>query len=399
MTDTAVAAPAAPAAEGAPAPAPQISIADARAAARAPVKSPSAATSAPAASAGVPAASSPAGQAAAKPASPTATPPAASPAGRDGSAADPSATTTPAPSSPPAGTEGASGAPTPGSSTDSASETLPEGWTWLDVQEGNPLRDRGKTRIPCPPGLENEFRSILNDPVRRARVEQAERALTEVQEEALTWKTATEFYVARALQLVKDPTISETYARYVAEFGEQHAELWLSGLMDQDEKGLETKLSEAKQAQIEKQGKTEAAAFRLGATRHLMGAYPGITEPQVKQLIGQFAALASAGYVSDDVPIAHSFKQFAQRQLGSAPQPAAPAPVVDPAAERAALKAELLAELRAEEQNRMRAVASGRAPHPLAAIAPAGHAAPLPSGDRQLTITEAKQALRTPLAR
>lgn len=59
---------------------------------------------------------------------------------------------------------------------------LPQGLEWVEIPEGNPLRDRGDTHFPVASGTAAEYvKSQLNNPIRNRDVEEANRRVRELE--------------------------------------------------------------------------------------------------------------------------------------------------------------------------------------------------------------------------
>lgn len=259
------------------------------------------------------------------------------------------------------------GQPVESTSEASAGDTpLPEGWQMLEVPDGHFYRDRGHTQIPVPPGLENEYRAFLNEPTRRAEVAEAAQARDNAAAEATRWQTIAEFYIERSMTLARDPQVAATVAQITESMGAEAAERYVDGLFAADEAELKDRLSKAQEASQTAQLERESNAIIAGANRVLQGRFPEMGQSQRNQLIAGFASRMEAGMAN---PTRTDLERYIDEVVGPK-QPSAPQPSMEE------LKEQIRAELQAEAEAAQQAHLATRSVNPMGGVPSAVPVAP-----------------------
>jgi hypothetical protein len=232
----------------------------------------------------------------------------------------------------------------------------------LDIPEWHPLRDRGKDQLPpIPAEWEQEFRSLLNNAVRRAEVEQAQ---GEVQQAAAIVNEAqatAEFWQERALFFATNPDIAMRVAHMRESLGDAEAQRYVAGLMQEDVQNLQSKLAEASNDTAQQQTIQRAQQFVNLARNALSQRYPDRPMNELNNLIAQYGTMVEVGQYAE--PHADTLFELADKMLGkpmsktegAAAQPESAPATVDIEELRAQITAEVIEQMQAQQaegQNR-----------------------------------------------
>lgn len=189
----------------------------------------------------------------------------------------------------------------PEAPTEAAEGQLPAGFKRIDLPEGHPLRDQGIEALTVSEGEEQSVRALLNNPVRRAELEEA-RGYAGQLEEALVrhqaaLRAANEFNAV----LFRDPRVMDTYRAIETDQGPDAATLWLNGLLTEHSQGIDQYVQEAqaaratRQAEIVSQQHAQAAeTFLATAFEQAPQVYPHWSPDEFRSALSAYASFAKA---------------------------------------------------------------------------------------------------------
>jgi hypothetical protein len=112
-----------------------------------------------------------------------------------------------------------------------------EGFVRIDLEEGHPLREQGRTYLDVPAGIERDIRTLANSPVRRKELERAEhqRARLEAENAQLRERLAEAAARSEVGDPLSDPKSKRLYDDIKAKYGEDKAEEYRAGLQARTE--------------------------------------------------------------------------------------------------------------------------------------------------------------------
>lgn len=279
-----------------------------------------------------------------------------------------------APGSPEVAETGAghqSGAPTGTTgSTEATTAEVPEGMVVIDLPENHYLRERGRTQLPpVPKEWENEFRALVNDPVRRAEVRQATAERDQAARSSRKWEKATEILTNRLEQVLRDPQVSYTIHQIREQLGDDAAERHIQAVLSEDESAVLEAFSAIDRDFGDRASIAEANRFEAGATRALRGEFPLLSAGDIRYLIGTHAQAVVNGQAQLHWSDLKRYAQHYYAQL----------PAVQESQRRAAAQAEAQQQAQQQAEQERQAEASRRAAanpmgrfHPSAAVAGMG---------------------------
>lgn len=279
----------------------------------------------------------------------------------------------------------------------SDADAVPEGHVVLEIPEGHPLRDRGKDSLPpIPAEWENDFRRLLNEPVRRAEVDEAVSARLDAENQREQAWAVAEHYAARTQAILSDPQTLVTILEAAETLGENGFKTFVDGLVHQDENALNEKLTKLQTSSQERALTQEADRFVKLARADLATTYPSLTPQESDKLIAGYASLLEAGYY--DSAHASTFRTYVKGVVSNDPRLAAKAQ--EKPMDRDTLKKELLEEIRREEKARAEAHRQKRSEIPLSgATTPLGTRATGSGSPAQankgMSVMEARRSLGT----
>jgi hypothetical protein len=132
--------------------------------------------------------------------------------------------------------------------------TLPPGFTWEKIPDGNPLRDRGDTHIPVAEAAAEYIRSQLNNPIRNREVEAAQARAREAERRLLEIQAREKARSSDEAKALDDPTLRELYEDIKEKYGEKYADVYIKGIEAQrhdiEEKSVEDVRQEEKMRTI-----------------------------------------------------------------------------------------------------------------------------------------------------
>lgn len=149
--------------------------------------------------------------------------------------------------------------------------TLPPGFTWEKIPDGNPLRDRGDTHIPVAEGAAEYIRSQLNNPVRNRAVEEAQARARAAERKLLEIQAREKARSSDEAKELQDPTLRDLYEDIKEKYGEKYANVYIKGIEaqrhDLEEKSVE-------EVRMEEKLRTIADTFRSRTEQIAAQRYP-----------------------------------------------------------------------------------------------------------------------------
>lgn len=174
-----------------------------------------------------------------------------------------------------------------------AGGSLPEGFVRLPVPEGDPLRDQGHEFVPVPAGMEDVFKNLLNRPVKRKELDTARQTATQLEQEldrhAAALRAANEFNA----KLFADPRIIQAYHQQIEDYGQEHADTWLSAVISGEAQNASRYVDEAARERSERRNEQAAQQFLqdVGGVRN---AFPFLDDAEFNEALTVYASAAAA---------------------------------------------------------------------------------------------------------
>jgi hypothetical protein len=145
--------------------------------------------------------------------------------------------------------------------TESEGAQTPEGFVRIELPQDHPLRDQGHEFMLAPEGQEDLYRNLANSPVKRRELEEARTQREQLENELIRHQAAVRAANEFNALLISNPQIIETHKAMRAEYGEEYADTWLSGLIQQQGQNVDRYVGEAQAAHTERQQRQEAQTF------------------------------------------------------------------------------------------------------------------------------------------
>lgn len=162
----------------------------------------------------------------------------------------------------------------------------------IEVPVDNPLRDQGLEFIDARPEQERAIRALLNNPVRRREVEEAQRSASELQAKAALAEAAADAWKERALAAFKDPNLALRYRELsnTPGYGPEAADRYMRGELQDMEQAVRSKQGEAEGRIAQERVTREVMAFEQQARESATRGYA----PEITRLPGFSNAMQSA---------------------------------------------------------------------------------------------------------
>lgn len=189
------------------------------------------------------------------------------------------------------------GGPAPGEPTPEAAVEPPaEGMVRIELPEGHPLREQGRTYHDVPEGEERQWREVINGATRRKEVEEAQkqlqerdRQLAELRRQALLrdaevrfqQEKGSEFWTAEHQQ--KYQNILDTY-------GQEDADAYKAGQIRKRDDAMVQVRDQADEQAVQETWQREGVNFKTEAMSKIPQMFPGVTAQEVSTAIQMYAA-------------------------------------------------------------------------------------------------------------
>jgi hypothetical protein len=189
----------------------------------------------------------------------------------------------------------------PASDGEAATPEVPAGFVRIELSENHFLRDRGRDHILAPEGMEEDYRSLVNNPVRHAEVKEAREYAGQLEEALVRHQAALRALNEFNAVIFRDPRVIDTYRGIEADQGRDAATLWLNGLLTEHSQGIDQYVQEAqaaraaRQAEIVSQQHAEAAnTFLEAAFEQAPQVYPHWSPQEFQSALSAYASFAKA---------------------------------------------------------------------------------------------------------
>jgi hypothetical protein len=269
---------------------------------------------------------------------------------------------------------------------------VPAGFVRIGLPADHPLRERGAEHILAPEGQEDEYRALVNGHVRRAEIERARQEADAAHQQRLQTEAALRAANEFVHTLFTDPRIVSTHLAIREEQGDEAAQVWLHGLMQQQGQNVQRYVEQAQAEFYQQQVQRQAQGFVADALPQAAARYPHWQEADVRRALASYGA-----YLEATGAEAMSLDEF----YGHADTLYIRDPRVRPEIERFAQQKEqerldaLRREMAERERQELQRAAEARAANPMGRMPAAMHAgrtAPVET-PRPQTVHEARRAL------
>lgn len=126
-----------------------------------------------------------------------------------------------------------------------------DGLVRIKIGPDHPLRANGRYQgpdeIPVPPELEVVFRNALNDPIRRADVENARQTVRQTETQLVEAQATLDVLKGALQNLITNPDLTAVYQDLKQAYGDERANEWLAGQFSQYDSQVEQRLGEYQQ--------------------------------------------------------------------------------------------------------------------------------------------------------
>lgn len=188
----------------------------------------------------------------------------------------------------------------------------------VEVPEGHPIRDRGKTELLVPADDEREIRRLLNDPVRRAELDAARNETFRYQAEAEEYKALAEIGWRKAEDMLVDSNLLEEIYEINALRGPEAARRYVRSVLFESESEVDKARTEARQRIDTLRSRDEGNRFAVAADRAMTSRYPELTQTERHRILSDYTTHVHNG----SIPRLHAetLFEYADRVYSSHPR-------------------------------------------------------------------------------
>lgn len=273
-------------------------------------------------------------------------------------------------------------------STDGATAEAPEGMVVLELPEGHWARDRGLDHLTVPAEHENELRGILNDPVRRSQVTQAEAARDDAYLAAQKWEKTAEHFMNKFGEVLRNPHLVVDLHNLREQYGDEYADRQIQSMLSDEHQTVSEYFNEIDQQFNQTRAQQEAEYFTRAGSAALQRDFPFLSQGDIAHIIQSYGQAVVDGRYQE-------LHWSTLREFADAYSQDHPARKAQQEAEQRARQEREAAEAKAKAEAEAKAQAS-RAANPLGRVHPGATSAPSGTGpaEAQLTVHQARSGLR-----
>lgn len=173
-------------------------------------------------------------------------------------------------------------------------DALPSGYVRVEIPEGHPLRERGKTHLTTAEGDAAETRAVLNQWRKNSEIEAAQKAVREAERSRLAAEADAQFWREQGQQFF-GPDFDVQYKDIEQAYGKEAAERFKNGVLAE----AQTKMMEARTEKVREQELGElqrhAEQFMTLAEQDARSRYPAFFDPYGRPNEAYKRAMASYG--------------------------------------------------------------------------------------------------------
>lgn len=198
-----------------------------------------------------------------------------------------------------------------------AADAVPEGFVRIELPEDHPLRERGRDHVLAPAEMEEDYRGLVNSPVRRREVEAAQQQVGQLEQSLIQLQASLRAQAEFQQALFSDRRVMDTYWAIESDHGQEAAASWLQGVLAENGRSVEQYVTQAQQQRAAEQHEQAAQGFLADVHSQIPTLYPLWGQAERSR-----ALLAYASYARESgEPLSiQNFRQFADARYVQHPE-------------------------------------------------------------------------------